>query len=105
MDLATKVAAGARITTPEYTPPQILTQTPRYQIPPWNPFLANTSVTSAIRSLHHFMASDINGAKSLKLIRDICETIKRELDTFIVKPLEAVAKNINLSLVELKIPH
>ena len=42
------------------------------------------------------MLGDLSGAKSLKLIRDVGEAIKRELDIFIVVYLEAVeevAKN------------
>ena len=42
------------------------------------------------------MLGDLSGPKSLKLICDVSQTIKRELDIFIVVPLEAVeeiAKN------------
>ena len=38
------------------------------------------------------MLSDLSGAESLKLICDVGEAIKRELDIFIVIPLEAVEK-------------
>jgi len=44
------------------------------------------------------MLGDLSGAKSLKLICDVSQTIKRELDIFIVVSLEAVeevAKNID----------
>ena len=42
------------------------------------------------------MLGDLSAAKCAKLIGDICEAIKRELDIFIVVSLEAVeeiAKN------------
>ena len=42
------------------------------------------------------MLGDLSGAKSLKLICDVSQTIKRELDILIVVSLEAVeevAKN------------
>ena len=42
------------------------------------------------------MLGDLNGAESLKLVCDVGEVIKRELDIFIVLSLEAVeevAKN------------
>ena len=42
------------------------------------------------------MLGDLSSAKGLKLIRDVSESIKRELDIFIVISLEAVeeiAKN------------
>ena len=44
------------------------------------------------------MLGDLSGAESLKLICDIGEAIKREMDIFIVVSLEAVeeiAKNTN----------
>ena len=44
------------------------------------------------------MLGDLSGAESLKLISDVSESIKRELDILIVVSLEAVeeiAKNIN----------
>ena len=49
------------------------------------------------------MLGDLSGAKSLKLICDVSQTIKRELDIFIVVSLEAVeevAKNTD-SLISL----
>ena len=49
------------------------------------------------------MLGDLSGAESLKLICDVGEAIKRELDIFIVVSLEAVediAKNTD-SLVSL----
>ena len=49
------------------------------------------------------MLGDLSGAKSLKLICDVSESIKRELDILIVISLEAVeeiAKNTD-SLVSL----
>ena len=36
------------------------------------------------------LSSDLSGAESLKLICDVSEAIKRELDIFIVISLEAV---------------
>ena len=44
------------------------------------------------------MLGDLSGAKSMKLICDVSEAIKRELDILIVVSIEAVeevAKNIN----------
>ena len=44
------------------------------------------------------MLGNLSGAESTKLIRDVSEAIKRELDIFIVISLEAVeeiAKNID----------
>ena len=39
------------------------------------------------------MIGDLSSAESLKLICDVSEAIKRELDIFIVVSLEEVAKN------------
>ena len=39
------------------------------------------------------LSSDLRSVESLKLICDVSEAIKRELDILIVVSLEAVAKN------------
>ena len=44
------------------------------------------------------MLGDLSGAESMKLICDVSEAIKRELDILIVvslKAVEEIAKNIN----------
>ena len=41
------------------------------------------------------MLGDLSGVKCAKLICDISEVIKRELDILIVISLEVIAKNIN----------
>ena len=54
------------------------------------------AVKGSQQRLDDFMLGDLSGTKSLKLICDVGEAIKRELDIFIVVSLEVVeevAKN------------
>ena len=54
------------------------------------------AVKRSQQCLDDFMLSDLSGAESVKLICDVGEAIKRELDIFIVVSLEAIeeiAKN------------